>query len=50
MFSSDKTLELNPHHEAIQAFLEKVKGMQELDHETEDYKTLKQECIDLGWI
>lgn len=50
-FSSDKTLELNPHHEAVQAFLEKVQNLNKLnDQESEEYKDLKQECIDIGWI
>lgn len=50
-FSSDKTLELNPHHEAIQAFLEKVKDLNQIeDQESDEYKNTKQDLIDVGWI
>lgn len=47
---ADKTLEINPHHEAIQAFLIKVQTYNDLEDEDEQKKKLKQECVDLGFI
>lgn len=42
-------LELNPHHEAIQAFLQKVHKYNDMPDD-EDKAAVKQECVDLGWI
>jgi len=49
---AEKTLELNPHHEAIQAFLGKVVNLAELEQggDEEAHKRAKQECVDLGFI
>jgi len=51
MFTSDKNLELNPHHEAVQAFLNKVVQFNaRSDTDSEEWKSDKQDLIDIGWI
>jgi len=51
MFTSDKNLEFNPHHEAIQALLKKTEQLNDIeDKDSDDYKTQKQDLIDAGWI
>jgi len=47
---ADKTLEINPHHEAMQSFLQKVIDYNALTDDDEAKKKLKQECIDIGFI
>jgi hypothetical protein len=47
---ADKTLELNPHHEAIQSFRQKVIDYNALGEDDDQKKKLKQECIDIGFI
>jgi len=47
---ADKTLELNAHHEAIQAFREKIMNYNAMTEDDDAKKKLKQECIDLGFI
>jgi len=47
---ADKTLELNAHHEAIQAFREKIMNYNQMTEDDDAKKKLKQECIDLGFI
>jgi len=47
---ADKSLELNPHHEAMQAFLIKIQHLNDMSEDDDSKKKLKQECVDLGFI